>query len=530
MLTRKGALTGILSSVVTAGMGFSMMAPMVAYASDSSETGGDTTSGSDSGSSSSSSSTDFSKMSGLSTTQKNALQKGIKDAQAASTALYDALLAVSGLSDATIQELNHLKSLDQTTLAQANQNVSGCDSGSARNVLMDDKATIVQNLDDAIADLGETAPQYTSGTLSDVADAIAENSELLNLLKAYYQKFDQLAGGTNNLYDLVAVKNQDPETVYFSGFTAVTTKAVAITTTYDITRDEDTIGTYANIKLDYTIQRDLMPSDQKKEEGWVVWTLPEELRNLGFTLVDTGMLAPQATEVTSGSAKADAPKVMLSNDRTSIAMAISQGADEHGNGNGSFQFALHTPARKTADGQSIYEYVIASEGEQQFAHIPDFVAYRAGSGAVDMNNYTEATTKGTREVAHTFLIEFDTKGGNYIAPQQVTNGNFDNYQNWAGKIPAATRTGYKFAGWFTKPECTPESLFDPFQTELKNMTLYAKWEQSAAANAEAPAAAAPAKSNLVQTGEATTYIAATAAVALASGLAVTVFRRRAKKD
>ena len=496
MLTRKGAMTGILGSVVTAGMGFSMMAPMVAYAS---ETG----------------SADFSQMTGLSTTQKNALQNGIREAQRASTDLYDALLATEGLSPTTVTQLNHLKSLDQTTFTTANQNINACDTGSARNVLMDDKATIVKNLNDA---------------LTDVADAVAENSSLLHLLKAYYQKLATLAADDNNLYDNVVTKNQDPETVYFAGFSPITTKAISITTTHDITRDEDTIGTYGNIKLDYTIQRDLLPTSQKNEEGWVVWTLPEELRNLGFTIVDSGMLAPQASEVKSGSASAAAPKVMISNDRTSIAMAISQGADEHGNGTGDLQFAIHTPARRTAEGQSIYEYLLASEGEQQFAHIPDFVAYRANSGAVDINAYTEAATKGTREVAHTFLIEFDTKGGSYIAPQQVTNGNFDNYQNWAGKIPAATRTGYKFAGWFTKPECTPESLFDPFKTELKNMTLYAKWEQNSEVKVEQPAASTPAKNNLVQTGEATTYIAATAAVALASGLAVTVFRRRAKKD
>lgn len=513
MLTRKGAMTGILGSVVTAGMGFSMMAPMVAYAS---ETG----------------SADFSQMTGLSTTQKNALQNGIREAQRASTDLYDALLAIEGLSETTVTQLNHLKSLDQTTFTTANQNINACDTGSARNVLMDDKATIVNNLNDAEANLGktkETGP-LTPGSLADVADAVAENSSLLNLMKAYYQKLATLAADDNNLYDNVVVKNQDPETVYFAGFSPITTKAISITTTHDITRDEDTIGTYGNIKLDYTIQRDLLPTSQKNEEGWVVWTLPEELRNLGFTIVDSGMLAPQASEVKSGSASAAAPKVMISNDRTSIAMAISQGADEHGNGTGDLQFAIHTPARRTAEGQSIYEYLLASEGEQQFAHIPDFVAYRANSGAVDINAYTEAATKGTREVAHTFLIEFDTKGGSYIAPQQVTNGNFDNYQNWAGKIPAATRTGYKFAGWFTKPECTPESLFDPFKTELKNMTLYAKWEQNSEVKVEQPAASTPAKNNLVQTGEATTYIAATAAVALASGLAVTVFRRRAKKD
>ena len=65
-------------------------------------------------------------------------------------------------------------------------------------------------------------------------------------------------------------------------------------------------------------------------------------------------------------------------------------------------------------------------------------------------------------------VSFDTMGGDYLAPQYV-------WKNDTAIVATPTKSGYKFAGWFTDSEFATE--FDFATAITSDITLYAKWEE-----------------------------------------------------
>ena len=69
---------------------------------------------------------------------------------------------------------------------------------------------------------------------------------------------------------------------------------------------------------------------------------------------------------------------------------------------------------------------------------------------------------------NTYTVNFDSKGGSRVNPQNVKHGAK------ADKPSVPTRTGYEFQGWYTSEDATA-SVYD-FDTEVtQNITLYAQW-------------------------------------------------------
>ena len=85
---------------------------------------------------------------------------------------------------------------------------------------------------------------------------------------------------------------------------------------------------------------------------------------------------------------------------------------------------------------------------------------------------TEDTTYTAKFIqnAETVVVSFNTNGGTYIAPQQISKGGK------ADQPDTPVKRGYRFIGWFKDSNCKNE--FD-FSTEFVNesITLYSKWNE-----------------------------------------------------
>ena len=89
--------------------------------------------------------------------------------------------------------------------------------------------------------------------------------------------------------------------------------------------------------------------------------------------------------------------------------------------------------------------------------------YTIGNENVDF--YAKYTPK-------TYTVTFDSKGGSSVNPQNVNHGAKANEPS----VP--TREGYKFQGWYTSEDATA-SVYDFDTAVTQDITLYAKWEQTA---------------------------------------------------
>ena len=67
-----------------------------------------------------------------------------------------------------------------------------------------------------------------------------------------------------------------------------------------------------------------------------------------------------------------------------------------------------------------------------------------------------------------YTVTFETNGGSAIEAQLVPEGTFA-----TKPVPAPTKEGYLFEGWYT--EQTMTNLFDCYTPITKDITLYAKW-------------------------------------------------------
>lgn len=477
MFTRNKAVVGIMTGAVTAGMSLSAMAPMVAYAEETN-------------------------------TQEDLTESQIGYLKARLTAILEKLDNLkAAISDKSISTTNnwldeYINSYKQKITNHLDTLVIG-DRAKTSELIDQEKENSLYALHTNLKNQweGDTALQTA------LADDTADDSPT-----AKYEELSQAFANAKEAFSDVVEKNRDPDSLDFDGLSWTNPMTV---TTYTSTFEED-YGMYVNLDLSY--KRSAAGS------GYIIWEMPQELADNGFTIVTTGMLAPQASIPTVGTGTAtSAPDIYVSEDKKTFIMQIPDGVDNDGHANGTFSFALHSDKKKLADGGDLAAFIVAKTENGDFTHVPVPAGKNGDIAKKTASGFTKIANTGTRETKHTFTIKFETGGGTYIADRTVTDGNLDNFRNWAQSLPSPSKTSYRFVGWFTDATCT--QVFDPFQAELKDMTLYAKYIQtvqpeSAARNNQ--------KSDLVHTGTTETYIATVAAVTVGAGLAVTVLRRRQK--
>lgn len=71
--------------------------------------------------------------------------------------------------------------------------------------------------------------------------------------------------------------------------------------------------------------------------------------------------------------------------------------------------------------------------------------------------------------ANTYVVDFNTNGGNTISSKNVT------YDSTYGTLETPTKTGYDFAGWYLDQELTKKVESNTTIDTSSNHTLYAKW-------------------------------------------------------
>ena len=451
MFTQKGAMVGIMTGAVTAGMGFNMAVPMVAYAATPT--------------------TDDAAQTALTDTQKAYLKQQLETIKDKLKALADATTDISTTHDWLTTYLNEY----QTALSGYQDKIDSGDRKSAGEV-KDAISTKYDNLNGQITDdtnlqanLAQPSAQ-TDGGLKDTVD------EALQAFQDAVKAFSQ-----------IVEKNQDPMSTELSGLSWSNPMAV---NTYTSTFEED-YGTYAN--FDFAYKR------TAGQNGYIQWDMPQELADEGFTIVDTGMLAPQASIPTYGQSNGSkAPDMYVSADKKSIIIEIPDGIDGNGHANGTFSFAIHSDKKVGASGEKLDAFIVTKTENGDFSHVPQPKALN-GAAAEAAKDYTKQATPGDRDAKHTFIIKFNTAGGTFIADRTVTDGNLSNIKNWAQNLPSPSKTGSRFVGWFVDEACT--KVFDPFQVDLKDMTLYAKYVTTIAPESTATRPDANKKADLVHTGD-----------------------------
>ena len=116
-------------------------------------------------------------------------------------------------------------------------------------------------------------------------------------------------------------------------------------------------------------------------------------------------------------------------------------------------------ATLTLNGNAIssgYTYTVNSEDERILINAT-FNARSQGGGG------------GGGGSVSTYTVKFETNGGSEIKDVSVSRGNK------LTKPDAPTKNGYTFDGWYTDKELTV--AYDFNATVVKNLTLYAKWEE-----------------------------------------------------
>ena len=74
----------------------------------------------------------------------------------------------------------------------------------------------------------------------------------------------------------------------------------------------------------------------------------------------------------------------------------------------------------------------------------------------------------------TYTVTFDANGAGATATAASLAVTYDSAY---GELPAATRPGYAFAGWFTDPAAGTQITADTVVSITENQTLYAQWRQ-----------------------------------------------------
>lgn len=496
MFTRNRAMAGLVAGAVTAGMGLGTVAPMVAYAATTDEA------------------------TELTSTQKGTLLTQLDNLKSKIAAL-DAALKKDNVTTSAGDWLDKFLTAYDTTLDGLRTDINSGDRSKA--------AAAQSTITKLLSDLNEgyktdTAFKNAIGTGSETTPSESYTA---------WQSLVQAFSTAQQTFENIVENNDDPDTDIFTALTWSDPMKVTPHATYY----KDGFGTYVN--LDFSYKR----TSNNNKDGYIIWTVTPELEELGFTIVTTGMLAPEASVPTLGSTPdpKGAPDIYVSEDKKTFVMAIPDSLGEGSGTNGTFSFAIHTDKTMTDGSATISDYVKAQESSGAYTHVYEPVAI-AGDIEDAVSGYTKQETMGTRSEKNTFKITFNTNGGTPYPERTATDATFANYDNWAGNLPGfkddgkgnvsnpPAKTGYSFEGWYTDANFT--NKFDPFQTSLADMTLYAKYVQTlspeSANNSNASRTNNNAGNDLVHTGDANATIAAVAAVTVGAGLAVTVFRRRSK--
>lgn len=482
MFTRNGAMAGIVTGAVTAGMGFGMAVPMVAYAAQTTNDGAQTE---------------------LTDSQKSYLITQLQTIQKDLTAMQTAATSEG-------------RSFKNGWLASKISEYNSAMEGYRTDIMSGDRAKVRAVKTALATQISQFTGAYDDDTEAKTAIETIPEGGTKSATFTAYETLQQDMNGALDAFDNIVEKNQDPDSAEFPGLDWSTMKVTTYTSTF-----EEGYGTYANFDLAY--------KRTAGEDGYIKWEMPQELADAGFTIVTTGMLAPQASIPTYGDLKGTrAPEMYVSSDKKSIIVEIPEQLEATGHANGTFSFAIRSDQKQTASGESFDTFLTAKTESGDYTHAPAPKALKGALQVAVADGYVKQDTMGTRDVTHTFTIKFNSNGGTVIPDRTVTDGNLANFQNWGKNLPSPSKTGFRFMGWFTDEACT--KVFDPFQVELKNMTLYAKYVQTIQAESTNPTAprTAPTKGDLVNTGEANAYIATVAAVTVGAGIAVTVLRRRSK--
>lgn len=305
---------------------------------------------------------------------------------------------------------------------------------------------------------------------------------------------------------------------------AVTPSSVASNgmsvSTYASTFDKG-YGVYLNIDFDYEL-----PDDP---DALIVWRMPQALSDEGFSIVTTGMLAPQVTEPVSNDGSESPIPIYVSDSKDVLMIETSVAGDWSLPRSGTLSFALH------ADGNILASSVTMKDAGANFANIPLPDTFGSGDlGSLGLG-FTRVSRTGSREKRHTFTIRFDSNGGTKLVNQTVTDGSLGNFRTWGQNLPSPSKPGHCFLGWFTDADLS--DVFDPFQTPLKNMTLHAKYSTVARSKTALGASGGndvtinASQPDLVSTGvdQTRTYIATSTAfvlVAVGATASVVALRQR----
>ena len=99
--------------------------------------------------------------------------------------------------------------------------------------------------------------------------------------------------------------------------------------------------------------------------------------------------------------------------------------------------------------------------------------YTAKSGGTKITTSTKVSPAYMTLYAHyspkTFAVSFNSQSGSSVADKNVT------YNGTYGSLPTPTRTGYNFAGWYTKAGGGTQVTSTTKVTTAANHTLYAHW-------------------------------------------------------
>ncbi|MDR0385467.1 MAG: InlB B-repeat-containing protein [Prevotellaceae bacterium] len=133
-------------------------------------------------------------------------------------------------------------------------------------------------------------------------------------------------------------------------------------------------------------------------------------------------------------------------------------------------------------GSSVNGYKVKYNSSVGNLPVPDRTGYafggwytgENGSGIKYADNAIYETAGNTALnaawTANAYTIDFDTQGGNPVSSLQIS------YNAAAGELPAPTRTGYTFGGWFTEADGKGTGYgSETVYKTVGNTTLYAKW-------------------------------------------------------
>ncbi len=126
------------------------------------------------------------------------------------------------------------------------------------------------------------------------------------------------------------------------------------------------------------------------------------------------------------------------------------------------------------DGDDIVSEQEVESGE--YAEAPELT--KTGytlSWDTDFDEVTEDLTVSAVWTAKEYTVKFNANGGSVsTASMKVT------YGKKIGKLPKATKTGYKFTGWYTKKKNGKKVKASTVVKTASNQTLYAGWKKEAA--------------------------------------------------